>query len=655
MGTIPNTVPTGKGTHKVRLRCGSAERVRFVIYTPSKPVADARALRMQNVAAACVRVGMPLAETLVCLNTLAEVASEAEFAKCERRALAEAQQQSAAPDAPAKPVAYTFGQVSDLWLNGDLTRQYPHKVPAVDPHTAKKYRGRIAAMSKVLGRVALADVTEDLADQAIAALPADMADTTRAQHQSLIRRVMSIAVKIGRIKTSPIPRGWCGSVKSKRTNSFLYPPEDEQLLACQAIEFAYRLLWGFLAREGCRLDEALDATWAQVDLVRGAFRIDKHKSRKKTGKSRHWVMEPGTTRALKWVFFELQRQGKAKPHMRVFAGLENLNERTAAALLRDEHLKLAGIDRPELFEDNAERMWFHVHSLRWTFVTLALANKRSEHEIMSKTGHATSAQLQDYDAGASLVRVMGFTNFLAPLDVALGLTEGVQANDGAGTMGGPTAGSAAEGDHAEQAGGTVGPGAAAAGLEALRDGLRSDGVNARGLGRDNGRQLEAGLADLVAGSGGYGALSGAGAYRGDGMNQPGTGVGHGVGQNSRTSINMAGPWGLLQTPVAENGTPGSTVSADLRAPECRSVQLGPPASGGMGQNHPGQSSLVAAPDAGQIPDAETALANAAAGAVAAGQWGLAKAFVALLEERQRARQAADGVIDLESRRAKATR
>jgi len=118
---------------------------------------------------------------------------------------------------------------------------------------------------------------------------------------------------------------------------------------------------------------------------------------------------------------------------------------------------------------------------------------------------------------------------------------------------------------------------------------------------------------------------------------------------------MAGPWGLLQTPVAENGTPGSTVSADLRAPECRSVQLGPPASGGMGQNHPGQSSLVAAPDAGQIPDAETALANAAAGAVAAGQWGLAKAFVALLEERQRARQAADGVIDLESRRAKATR
>ncbi len=580
---------TAKGTGKVRLRVGDAKRTLFELNTPNETVAEARALRMQAVAAACVRASMPLDERELMLHSMASEATEAEFAKLEKRTLLEAQAVSNAPEATPRKLASTFQELWQMWVSGELTALYPVKVPQIDDETAKKARARLGAMQKSIGPIALRDFTEATADAAIAALPRDMMSSTRGAHQALIRRVLNIAVEIDLIPASPLKKKWCGSVKSDRSKSFLYPPDDLRLASCTAIEFAYRLLWGFLAREGCRLDEALDLCWSHVDMARGVVRIDKHKSRKKSGKSRTWVMEPGTVRALKWWFLELQRRELTSPTGRVFVGLEGLTEKNAAELLREVHLRAAGMeDRPELFEHNAERRQFCAHMLRDTFVTLALAAGWSEHAIMNKTGHANSDQLHEYGAGADLAKVMGFTKFLPALDEALGLTGGsAAANDGAPPVNSPALGD----DQALPQTGT-----APVGRVATR-----------------------------------------------------------VATNSRKGGFSAGPGGLPQTPDSCSDAHGAPESADLAPATCSDAQPGPPALVGVatdGVARPANQERVSpALDSGQIPDAETALANAAAGAVAAGQWGLAKQFAALLEERQRSRLAPD-VASLSAARAR---
>ncbi len=582
---------TAKGTCKVRLRVGGKQRPLFEINTPNETVAEARALRMQAVAAACVRASMSLDERQLMLHSMAAEASEADFAKLEKRALLEAQAVANAPEAAPRKLASTFQELCQMWVSGELTALYPVKVPPIDDPTAKKARARLGVMQKAIGpeqkaigSVALRDFTEAHADAAIAALPRDMMKSTRGSHQALIRRVLNIAVEIDLIPSSPLKKKWCGSVKSDRSKSFLYPPDDLRLVSCQSIEFAYRLLWGFLAREGGRLDEALDLCWRHLDLARGVARIDKHKSRKKSGKSRTWVMEPGTVRALKWWYLELQRRELASPTGRVFVGLEGMTDKNAAELLREVHLRAAGMeDRPELFEHNAERRQFCAHMLRDTFVTLALAAGWSEHQIMNKTGHANSDQLHDYGAGADLAKVMGFVSFLTPLDEALGLTKGsAAANDGA-----PPVNSPALGDD-----------------QALPQ---------------TGTALAARVATRVA-------------------------------TNSRTSGFYAGPGGLPQTPGSCSDEHGAPESADLAPATCSDAQPGPPQKGGVATTGVATSVPQAAPG-GQIVDYETALANAIAGAVLKEQWGVVESLSRLLGEHQRARLAPD-VASLSAARAR---
>ncbi|WP_437479009.1 hypothetical protein WME75_31890 [Sorangium sp. So ce1014] len=54
------------------------------------------------------------------------------------------------------------------------------------------------------------------------------------------------------------------------------------------------------------------------------------------------------------------------------------------------HLKLAGIDRPELFEDSDERQQVRAHDTRSTFIPVAFANRRSETRIADRPRHRGS-------------------------------------------------------------------------------------------------------------------------------------------------------------------------------------------------------------------------------------------------------------------------
>ena len=113
-------------------------------------------------------------------------------------------------------------------------------------------------------------------------------------------------------------------------------------MGCRAVPLAYRLLYGFLAREGCRCSEALLADVGNYDLERGTFRLDENK----TDEPRPWMLNPGVVEALR-----LWAKHPARPKSRnVF--VEDDGKIISANHLVDKfrsHLEVAGIDRPELF------------------------------------------------------------------------------------------------------------------------------------------------------------------------------------------------------------------------------------------------------------------------------------------------------------------
>jgi len=85
-----------------------------------------------------------------------------------------------------------------------------------------------------------------------------MAPATRRNVGQLMTRLLTLCVyPLRLIAVSPIPRGFLPRAPKPKALPGLYPDEDRRLLACTAVPLEYRVLWGFLAREGMRDGEAI--------------------------------------------------------------------------------------------------------------------------------------------------------------------------------------------------------------------------------------------------------------------------------------------------------------------------------------------------------------------------------------------------------------
>jgi len=222
-----------------------------------------------------------------------------------------------------------------------------------------------------------------------------------------LNRLLSLAVYPLKIReTNPVPRqGFLPRKADRKALAYVYPSEDAALLACAAIPMTRRLLWGFLTREGCRVSEALALRWSDLDLERGAVRLDENK----TDDPRAWALSPGVAAAL--------AEFKGEPGALVFEPPAE-PERLATRLRRD--LKQAGVARPELFERTTARLALRAHDLRASFVTIALAAGKSEAWVTDRTGHRSHEMVQRYRRAARQAAELHLGEW-TPLDVALGL------------------------------------------------------------------------------------------------------------------------------------------------------------------------------------------------------------------------------------------
>ncbi len=309
---------------------------------------------------------------------------------------------------PRPTNATTFRELGAMWTSGELHRRWPDHV------RLKRTAHRDAALLEarvypIVGGVRLVDFTLEHAETVMRSLP-KMERATRRQYAQAIARVLTLAAYPARvIPRSPLPRGFVPPVRASKAKSYLYPAEDRALLACAAVPLGVRLLYGFLAREGMRAGEAGALQWRDVDFVVGTVRLDTNK----TDDPRAWPLDAGVLRALaRW--HELR--GAPEAEELVFGGLD-FDWGHAARAFRG-HLEAAGVTRPDLFEKSAARLRVRLHDLRGTFVTLSLANGRTETWVADRTGHKSSVMINAYRRAARTAAELGLGG-LDALDVAI--------------------------------------------------------------------------------------------------------------------------------------------------------------------------------------------------------------------------------------------
>lgn len=304
---------------------------------------------------------------------------------------------------PIADDAETFSKFAERWTTGALHRAYPDHVrfKRSAQNDVKILKNHI---NPIVGDVPLMAFKLEHAEAVMRAIPRERGPATRRHIAQVLQKVLRMAVYPAKVlAVSPLPAGFLPKLGPGKAMNYLYPDEDARLLACTEVPIVFRMFYGFLAREGMRPDEALSLEWSDLDLERGAVKLDENK----TDDPRAWALNPATLAALRvWAEFWAPASpfGEAKAHH-------------PAETFR-EHLHLAGVARAELFTNTAARRQIRLHDHRGTFVTVALANGKTESWVQDRTGHKSTLMIAKYRRASRTVTELKLGELLA-LDAAI--------------------------------------------------------------------------------------------------------------------------------------------------------------------------------------------------------------------------------------------
>ncbi len=327
------------------------------------------------------------------------------------------------PPASSMMTVQRFGE--QLWTNNELARRYRRRVKPIDHteniHRLKKHIYPVEFRDRTIGDTPLDEFTVEHADHVLA--QPTLSEGSIRHVAQCMHRLMKLAVYPAKLlKQTPFPPGWLPPTNPIKEGSYLYPSEDEAFLRHSKVALVRRLLAGFCAREGLRRENAVTLQWSNLslDLSDGAGHIVLDKT--KNGRGGSWALDPGTAEALRrwqrlcpserWVF-----PSEALPRSRKSSRLQPLKVSHIAGDLR-EGLLGAGVTREKLFEQSPNRMRLRAHDLRATFITLALANGRTEDWVRTRTGHRSSQMIARYRREAQTAAELKL-GWLKPLHLAI--------------------------------------------------------------------------------------------------------------------------------------------------------------------------------------------------------------------------------------------
>lgn len=376
---------------EIRLRYGKGKRDRFLLATLDEAVALEREPRMERMARKLSAAGDGPGALLLLREAAAAAGDAKRFASVERVVDKVCAEQAQAHAAPAVASYSTFRQIAQAWTSGELARDWEDYVAPKDPESRKEDAAVMATFLPALGDKAVDELTDEDIDTARRLIPKGKHPNTRRKYLLRLRTVLRIAVRLKFADKAPeivIPRR-----KPSNLFGYLYPQEEALLIAHTGTPLLYRVLYGYLARNGCRIGETVQLTWDHIDLETGDIHIDKRWT--KTKKARRWVLDADVFEALEaWH----RHQGCPKGEALVFPGRGNKHI-TAAAVTRRliGDLKAAGVSRKSILSGGDGISPIRLHDLRASFVTLALRAGRDLKWIMTRTGHETLDVLQQYD------------------------------------------------------------------------------------------------------------------------------------------------------------------------------------------------------------------------------------------------------------------
>lgn len=325
----------------------------------------------------------------------------------------------------SNPKLLTFKDFGLLWTSNELARRCRGRIREID-HTEnimrlEKHVYPIVFRGRRIGDLPLEELGLDQADHVLAQMT--LPEGSLRHVAQCMARICKLAVYPARVlDRSPFPPGWLPTVAKEKERGFLYPEEEAALLANTNVPLVWRMFFGFSSREGVRRGNMAALEWSNLslDLQGGGGHLVLDET--KNGRGGSWALDAGTAEALRlwrrqcpsdrWVFpaDALPRHRRKRAGLPLYAG-------RASEVLR-AGLNQAGVLRPKLFESGANRLRIRAHDLRATFVTLALANGKSEDWVMQRTGHNSSTMLGRYRREAKTVQELGL-GWLAPLHEAL--------------------------------------------------------------------------------------------------------------------------------------------------------------------------------------------------------------------------------------------
>ena len=418
------TLTPKRNGFQTRLRFGSGRRLRFLIAIDpaggdaAREAAERIEERMQAMADLLAKSRSKNALDL--LLEAASVASDAAKFRALERAVDKAA--TLADVAPVQAGAITtFRQVVEEWTSGRLRDKYPDAktIRAKTDRGRKADRAMLATFLPVLGKLPVADITDADIAKAKALIPSGIDPDTRIVYLTRLRTVFRIARRPLRlIEQVPAEADELPAGKPRNIFWFMYPEEDALLLACTKIPLCYRVLYGWLNRNGTRMTETLLATHDHLDLERGTFHLEAAWT--KTKRSRFWDLEPDVHAAMyAWrkldgdpgpleYIFHSQRRRKGK----------RLSVSTVQARFLSD-LRRAGVDRRELHTTTKGARKLRPHDTRATFCTMARRRGMSDSWIMDRSGHEKPDQLAKYARFVRHADEQRVALWFAPMDQAI--------------------------------------------------------------------------------------------------------------------------------------------------------------------------------------------------------------------------------------------
>lgn len=309
----------------------------------------------------------------------------------------------------------TWGQLARAWCKQELAALYPNAGygKASGESTDEP---RVEFLCKYIGDAPLATFSDD--DYWRGMRPARAhcrTDSTFKAYAQVCRRVIKIAVELRIIPAWPLGPTCKLPIITKGSAPvfpFLYPDEYVRLVRSVLIPIEWRVLWGFIVREGMRIGEAFRIQWRHLSqLPNGRWLLDVPET--KTGRALNFVLNVGTGEVL--AAFKRLRPDLAGP----FAWLKPTNLKKAAERVR-EHVEASGTTRERLLYNDGRLRRLREHDLRSTFVTWCKLAGVDNETISAHTGHESSTMIARYNRSKATIEHLGLPPYL-PLDQAMGL------------------------------------------------------------------------------------------------------------------------------------------------------------------------------------------------------------------------------------------